>query len=437
MHKTFKKKTTLAEHIASLHIKKNTASTSNELSLSVLDALSSRAGEKQASPGTVQPLGGVSLFTLDSGRKNAIATPLNKPALPSTSTMPVSDKTGADLAGMALDMSRNATQTARKKAEALPDPEIEIARRKKRRRVRRIVATCCGLVLCVTLVGGFGLFVTKEYTDHKEYVGQLDNSIDILITSDMLIADIEQIMGSYVLDDSADELKTLIESIDIILPQLYDAQDEAQTAVVGMRESTDREAARQSLLASDARVEMFMQAQYVLSVRIQALQCATTLSAAWSEVLKADNLAKEAALLVSDTTVENTQESHKKSEAALNAFTHAREMLVVSTDEYESVDVNALVAYVDKRIEAMGYAIASDEAIYIQDKSTAEQYNDWYNAAEAEAVEMAKTLPKDVASIALEAYEADVAEALEMYDHARSDAATADAFLRDYVGTAS
>ncbi len=438
MAKKFQKNQTLAEHIASLHIKKNTASTSNELSLSVLDALSSRASDKQTPSGATQPLGGVSLFTLGVGRKNSIPTPLNKPALPSSANISSTDKTGADIAGMALDISHNAAaQAARNVAENLPDPEKEIARRKKRRRVRRALATCFGIAACVVFIGGFGLFVNNEYTTHQRYVSQLNNSLDVLMASDELIVDCEQIIGTNLLDDKTDKLQGLIGQIDMIVPEVKEASQEAAEVVEGMRESTDREAARQSLLAADARVVMFTEAENILSLRIQALECANTISRAWADVLKADSLAKEAAQLVSDTTVENTQDSQQKTEDAIAVFSHAQELLYEATSIYDSVDVSALIAYVDKRIEAMGYALNSDNAIYVQDKITAETYNDYYNAAEQEAVEMAKSLPKDVATLAVEAYEADVVKFVESYTQARSEAATADAFLRDYVGTAS
>ena len=82
----------------------------------------------------------------------------------------------------------------------------------------------------------------------------------------------------------------------------------------------------------------------------------------------------------------------------------------------------------------MGYAIASDEAIYIQDKATADEQNALYNEADAKAAELATQLPANPTDPVVQAYETNIQGLLEDYQAARTRAGTADAFLRDYLG---
>ena len=96
-----------------------------------------------------------------------------------------------------------------------------------------------------------------------------------------------------------------------------------------------------------------------------------------------------------------------------------------------------MLEYVEKKSEAAGEALSSNAAILIQDKATAESHNDEYNKADAEAGKLAESLPSDLTKIVVDAYAASQETLIQNYEKARSDAATHDAFLREYLGTAS
>ena len=68
----------------------------------------------------------------------------------------------------------------------------------------------------------------------------------------------------------------------------------------------------------------------------------------------------------------------------------------------------------------------------------AKAYSSWenaYNAADAEASTMAESLPSDLTEIVVNAYVSSQEALTQDYEKARSDAATHDAFLREYLGT--
>ncbi len=143
---------------------------------------------------------------------------------------------------------------------------------------------------------------------------------------------------------------------------------------------------------------------------------------------------RESARLVEDTTEANTKESEEKSKEAQALFEKAKDQLEVVKTRYPAAGLDAVGNYIDKRIEEIGYAIASDEAIYIQDKATADAQNERYNEADDEAVSIADGIPKRIENVILDQYDLNVKDANEGYFTARSAAAAADSFLREYLG---
>ncbi len=169
----------------------------------------------------------------------------------------------------------------------------------------------------------------------------------------------------------------------------------------------------------------------------RAETAAINLQNAWNEVLKADSLARDAAKLVKNTTAENVQASKDKTNEALAAFNDAYSALSEVQRAYGEADMSALLSYVEKRIESLGYAIASDDAFLAKNKEEASAQNEAYNVADAEAVALAKAIPEKPETLVYEAYEQVVSSMEESYSTARLQAGTADAFIRDYLGAES
>lgn len=93
------------------------------------------------------------------------------------------------------------------------------------------------------------------------------------------------------------------------------------------------------------------------------------------------------------------------------------------------------MSYIDKRLEAQGYASNPNDALIDRDTQAATEHNDAYNNAERQAGELAEKLPEDPDELVVEAFDSKTASSREMYENARSQAQSADAFIRDYLGT--
>ena len=435
---------------SSLHIKRNTAGTSNELSLSVMDALSSKADEISGVPVSKGAPGGISLFTFPD-KTVGDPTPSNTNFIPGTNGKPTSSSahasakgsrknavkpkySAADIAGLALEMSNNPEVKKARRAAAIENPEAEIARRKTRRRVRRVMGTALGVVASVAVVFIMGSYLLKNYDDHIDQLSLLHDGMGKLEQADEVIVRMDGIIASPVDPESVDEIGAVTADLETARQYLDDAEALARQAGEGMSDSNDKEAANRVVAAVDARRDMVSNAESIMAADVDASAAAALVEDAWETILDADALSRDAAALIENTTPENTRQSEGKTQQALALFQQAKETLADASARYASADLSLLTGYLDKRIEALGYALASDQAIYIQDKKTADTQNALYNQADAEAAKIAEGLPENPTQPIADAYEAAIKPVLQKYKEARDRAGTADAFLREYLG---
>ena len=381
---------------ANLHIKKNTAGTSNELSLSVLDGLKSQADE--GAPPAFGPAAPVEKGS-GSPRRQRKA----KAALPPA------------------------------RARALEDPEGEIRRRKTARRARRIVFALAAFAIIAAGVGYGALKIVDAHEYNESNLSLLRQGLAELEAADetVLAADAEMTGGAEDID--ANRIAEIQAEMDDAEVRLKSAESFANSARDRLGEGDARKAADQVAAAVEARRTMLSEASAVMDAEVSAQKAVDLVEQAWDAVLEADGLVKEAAALVSNTTEENTRASQEKSEQARALLAQASQNLADAQTAYPA-DLSALEGYIAKRDESIGYAIASDEAIYLQDRATAESNNDAYNSADAEAAKLAALLPANPAQPVLDALEENTSASRQRYAEARTSAATADAFIRDYLG---
>lgn len=427
---------------SSLHIKKDTAGTSNEISLSVLDGLKSQADDKLGEADPKVKLGDLSIFTVPSKKDRRMSAKDDKlPGLAKSSAPSLragekpGSKNGVSPARIqAASSSKKAQRRQRDRERALVDPEKEIRRRKKNRRVRRAVAIGASAVCCCALVAGAAFFAIDVYEKTQKNLALLSQAFDEIEKADMLVLDMDDMVMENEVDFSAEKLDSIEQGIEDAGVHLSAACAFAEEAALSMGESEGKDAAGQVSVSADARREMMQYAEALLHADWEAKAGVDAAQECWDAVVEADGLMKEAADLVSDTTVENVRASQAKSEEAIAALSRAEESLARAQAEYPSADFSALEALIAKKKEQNGYAIESDRAIYIQDKATAESFNDAYNQADAEAVELVSLLPELPAQPILDRLDEQTSDTRALYREARKKAAESDAFIRDYLG---
>ena len=449
------------------HIKRHTVGTSNEISFSVLDAAKNELEGDVGKDAAARPsrFGHVSLFTLPLRRKKSIATPTKERGLllssgefasaenptPASSLgtvdvgSPKSDVGGPTTVPTGAPRKTAAAGSAAPAAGApapvpsklVRSPEEEIALRKARRRLHRMLAATLVVVVGLCLAGAGGWYLYQDHQRHLHQVAQLDEALDLIREADETVVALDGIVANPLDAGSLAQADSVLAKLPAALAQLEEADAAARRVSVDLRESDDKEAANQTVAATGARTALIESGRQIVEQAQRADEAARAVREAWQRVVEADALARDAAALVADTTAEHVTASKDKTNAAVGAFADAQAALEALDSAYADVDLVGLLDYVAKRIEAMGYALASDDAFLAKNKEEAVAQNDAYNRADAEAATLAAGLPDDVAQLVFDAYDQATGTLFETYSTARSQAGAADAFLRDYLGTTS
>ena len=287
------------------------------------------------------------------------------------------------------------------------------------------------VVIALAAVGGLRLHQLYEQNASGE--SKLERAVSLIEGTDGLLDDLDAAVVDPFGEDAPELRASVEEGLQDALDDLEEADELARAASDELLDQEALEAANQAVVDAAARQELFELGESLVQTGDDAQLAVDSMEEAWNCLLSASDLTLEAAELVTDTTTENVESSETKTEDALEQLDLARGHLEAATEAFD-IDVEAYSAYIDKREEALGHAIASDEALLEKDKETASSENEAYNTADGEAVALAEELPDDPSEPVAEEYELRAASLEDDYDAARSQVATADAFIRDYSG---
>lgn len=440
------------------HVKKSTRGTSNELSFSVLDAARNALDDgKDPSSDQARGFGRIRLFTLPIGRRKPPATPKkdelaalmggSSPVPSSVSSTPSlvkpveSDKPSSEAPAVPLPQvepkAPKPAQPSPSRFERAPrstgrTSEEEIAWRKARRRKGKILAGILGAVIIVALAGAGLLYLYQDNVRYQQNTQLLQESADALTSTDEFLLALDDALQDPLGDQAETFFNDRQGDLASIDSSLQLAESKADEAMQGLRETVEREAADALMATSAARQTLVDQGWRILEDSVGMKSLYERVGEAWQQTGEADSLAREAAQLAGENSQEAITRSTELSNEASSLFSDVRTTMEALAQEDAEVDLSAQIAYLDKRIEALGYAVASNDALLARDTAAAVEQNDAYNAADKEAASLAAALPIDPGQPVLDALEERLADPIEAYEAARGQASTSDAFLRDY-----
>lgn len=399
-----------------LHVREFSQGKPNELSFNVLEQKAAAADET--------PHG----FRARFGRKRGSSTPVDAGA----AAQEVAESSAKSDAGSSASAPTN---TIPAPAPFLGvDSQAEIARRQQRRRQYRRMSIAVVVVICVALVVGGGYWAFQRYQQLNTSIGVLKEACSLIEESDEVTVAIDSYLQTSFNDDTVTNAQELLDKIPSAEDQLETARVYASRAQGELEGSqTDREAAERALNTIAARETLLDSAEQILTQDIAAKQAIDAMDSAWEAIQEGNALMSHAAEVVSNTTEENVATSTEYTTNAQAKFAEARTLIEQAQEYVPSADLTDELAHVDKRSEAATEALASNAAILLQDRATAESHNDAYNAADAAAAEMAASLPENFSQSVIDAYASAIEELQSTYESARNDAATNDAYLRDYL----
>lgn len=343
---------------------------------------------------------------------------------------------------VSLDTLESSDSVSRETSSSEPflgaDSRAEIARRQKGRQRYRRISVAVIAVVCICALGAGAQWAYEQYEHWNTSVGVLQESCALIEESDQVTLAIDAYFQKSFDDDTVSTATDLMDSIPEAQEKLEAARVLACHAIDELDTSQrDKEAAEAALNAVEAREELLDVSDKRLADDKAAKQAIDALDQAWLEIQEGNALLTQAAQVVSKTTKKNVKKSTEYTKDARECFTKAQDSIDQAAKLYPEANVDDATKYVSMRLKAVSEALASNEAILIQDKKTAESHNEAYNKADNQAVNLAKSFPQPFNCLVVDAYAKHSAPLVEQYSQARADAATNDSLLRDYLGVAT
>ncbi|MEY8561506.1 hypothetical protein AALA21_00365 [Eggerthellaceae bacterium 3-80] len=442
------------------HIKRRTEGTSNELSFSVLDA--AKNAQLNGGEDELPLVGEVSLFTLSgkkSRKKGFYDGRAVMSAFPHGNKKTRSQKAKSDEL-VTSEASQNFDNTNTVGATSLHTPEgatahvsgiigskrpakttkryasfdEEIARRKKRRRIRSMTAILVIVIISVALIATGTGYLYKSQQTEQGYVQNLSDAISLLTETDNVMLNLDDELQDPFESITDEKLTAIKQSTEEIAPTLKEAGELAKSASANLVNTNDQDVANQTVSAVSARESMISYGLEILTEANRSKSAAQQMMDGWYAVAQADEDARAAAVLIEDPTTENIQASMEQTTIAIESLNQAKQLISQAQQNYPAVNRETYINYIDKRTEALGYALASDQALLDRNKEEAQAQNDAYNQADGQAAELAQNLDEDPVSVYEEAFDQAIQQTSEAFEAAKTQAGASDAVIRDYLG---
>ena len=482
------------------HIRRNTAGTSNEISFSVLDAAKQAQDADRGKGGRIHlpSLGAISLFTLGKGRKPP-ATPTKERGITlstgefvSAETAPDPSSTPQTIPGVDADESRvglgskpsneansrivaaqgpseaaassaegkkaavstaegsssasaaGSRTSARHSSVPWTTPMDQVAQRKGTRLRRKRLAVAAAVLCVAVLVAIAGTTLYSGFEAQRAQRETLAAALEQVnaVQSEVSAFDetVSNILSTRLSDQDTAGFSEVKEAaaaqVSDAGERLSQAKESVEAAQANLSDPHDKEAANQALSLINAQQNMLASGMDIIDEAADACFAYTQAESAWDALMSADSRARDAAALVTNTSVANIKESMSLSNQAISEFNEAKDALLSIEGAYGD-DMEGYESYLDLRIEAQQYALESDQAYLDRNKEKASSSNDAYNKADAEAVELVKQLSLEPTELVQQRFDGAVQETKSTYENERSIASNASAILSDYLGSIS
>ncbi len=401
------------------HVKRHTKGTSNEISLSVLDAAKNavRTGRRKDDP----KVGTVSLFTVPGLRKKPKGAPKKDESL---------------LYDTGVEQRKRSRGTWKSRPAPAGGTPAPAAHGGMVRWLARFGAVALVVAASIGLVALAASFVSKDVSQQSYQSDRLDAAIAGLQETDEVFEALDVLVNDP-FGSHPEEEELVYARRSAVGDGLAEADAAAREASANLRDNQEKEVAANAVATAAYRTNLWNVGLSLVDEAAAARAACECVEDGWQAVLDADMRLKKAASLVSDTTDDNVRRANEETDAASASLQQAVSLFMEAQNAYPSYDVTPFLDYVQKRIESCGYALASNQALLDRDKETAQAQNDAYNEADREAVELAESLPSNPVASVKDVFEEQTADKMKDYETARSQTGNADAFIRDYLGEQS
>lgn len=311
----------------------------------------------------------------------------------------------------------------------------EIKRRQHKRHIRGRISVAVLILAAVALLAVGGNYLYKEFEKQQSNIDLLKTSFSYLEESDKTLVELDSFFQESFNDRTIENAEALLKQLPDARQKLGSALYYANLAHDGLHDSTtDKEASEYALNSIAAREILYTVSEKRLNEDKAAKQAFDKMNQVESSVNEGNSLIVQASKVIANTTPENVATSTKYITSAKDYFSSAQVQLAEVKAVYSGADVSLIDEYISKKMELCDYALMSNEAILVQDKTAAEEANQKYNTADEEAVALAELFPKEFNQPVIDVYQSNTADLITEYTNARNDAARNDSNLREYLG---
>ena len=426
-----------------LHIKGNTAGTSNELSFSVLDATKQEMDRKHGEARRIKMPGRLDLFTVDRKETNPVPVSTSD----SLSKGPETKEAPPDVSRETESVSSlpvPAPTTPKHEPEDKPnlisteeERALKVQGRKARRRNIR-VAVASAVAVVVLVAGYFGITSGMDY--YQRMQRQAASAENILANFGELDAGLKA-LDDAIADPLSDDLLIYAVQAQEFQPQaeeLLESTSRMVSQLLANAQGEDEVKKVQDVQAAVDNRQKYVEAGYaVLDQAVSMNQVRSAAQDAWDQMLSADAQTRAAASEINGSIGEKLDSARKKTAEAADEFQTASEAFVSVGETYELLDVTPFTDYISARVKALGYMIASIDYLKQEKTAKAQESIRKYEEADDRAVQLAKKMPKSTDEALREAYSNQVSKDLARYKRAREKAEVADRAVAKLSGSAT
>lgn len=420
-----------------MHIKRHTVGTSNEISLDVLDAKRERLDSRKSRKGGKG-------FLLDFRPKPG-ESKLEKGTQVSGEGASSSTKTqtrGAHAGAVALESNgrkkAKKSSVSRSASTGASNPLMpidEVMSRKRARRKNTMRKYVIGIGVAAIAVAVIAFIGVRSYQAQQEFRGMFEHVVQTAASSDSYMVEIDAAMNDP-LGATTDESRSMLRKKAVAVTSVADSTiNEANKLSGSARADQDGIALDELTEGAHGRKNMVGLAMEAFSVADQASATRTAATAAWDMVVSADSSARDAVSRANKvTTASELAETTAALRQASDEFGAALAQLQGLESTVDGLDLSKQREYLQKRIDALGYAIATNEALAAGDRQTAAEQNELYEESDLASADLAKSLPPSIEVVVDDVYRTQVLAIQARYDKERERVSTADSRVRHYLG---
>lgn len=406
-----------------LHIKRNTAGSSNELSFDVLDAARDGYVPKKKRFGR---LGGPQVLRpVRQEEPEPTVQKVEQPAQPQPR-----EPVQRSVESQAVLPRPSVHRATGKSALSLQE---EVTSRKRSRRSRTIRVAFVSTIVAVAMMVATAYVGYQHYEEMQLFKEKLDSLVQLFVEADEAIPLTDAFMADP-FGVTSEELDRMQEATTKAMVSLKQLADERVLAEAFKVNDQDELALAQMDEAAANRQDMIDAALRAVEVVYDSEAQSSEVNAVWHKVLGADEAARAAAVAANaadtDEAIEAAREQTKDAREQLQGILADLEKISLSRQD---LDLSDHIAYLEKRIESLDHAIATSDALLKSDKAKAASENDLYNEADQQAAQIAEKLPLSAERTVEEAYESQMRACKADYEAARNKAIQSDLLIRQYL----